>query len=210
MMRKLFSAVLVLGLLVAGSSVSALAPEGQSSKEDRQAKMEERAQKQAEREAKYQQRQEEVTKLFNDYNPEGLGSFNAITDEHESFHESQKANTEAWRASIKASFDELKVKLDNGEITQEAFDASKEELKNSMSTYRDEASALRDSKKEELTTVREERQTIGVEIKAMKESGEVDEIRIAELLNAITDLTGEHLVVDEKYAELLNILRSNY
>jgi predicted nucleic acid-binding protein len=211
-MKKIFSTLLVIGLLLAGSSVSAIGPGDGNSEgaKQRAANTEERDAKRQERQEQREERVARMTALFTEYNPDSEADFTAGVDTHETFHETQEALSDEWRQEQRAVYDALKAQLEAGEITQEEFDAQKAELKATMTEYRDEAKVLRDEKKEELSVVREAGKEIHAEITGMLDSGEVDSTRMAELLDSVIGLQADHLSVDQKYADLVNTLRSNY
>ncbi len=217
-MKKILSLLLVFGLVFVGGSVSAYSPEapakegmrGRTHKtEERQKQREDKQSQREDKQAIAEQRRAELEELFSTYNPEGLAEFEEVADAHQDFREEQRALRTEWRDEIRAKVLEVREQYQNGEITAEEYDALKAQFSDQSQDFHDQVKELRDQRHEELSVVRDQARSIHSEIEAMQDSGDVDSARMVELLNSITGLKYDHLVLDEKYAELIEALRIN-
>jgi len=200
-MKKLLSALLVFAVLFTGSNASAL------SGKDREQNKQDREAKRVESKEKRDKRNEKLSIMFNKFNPNGSSEFDANAAEHTAFHDQRKATKDSYRSSQREQFDKLKASLENGEITQEQYNERKEALKAAIESYRKEAKAIIENKKVELKSVRDQSKAIREEFKTMRESGSIDETRMAELLDTVNELAAQHLEIDYKYAALIDALR---
>lgn len=150
-----------------------------------------------------------VIELFEQYNPAGLESFNAINGEHKSFHEMVRAEKELIKAEFQAAREALKELAESGELTREEIKEIYASYKAEREAFRAEAEGLKVAKQVAVEANKAELKSVREALKAALQSEVVDGAYVSGLLNQMVDLLEEHVGIDVYYYDQIHALKAN-
>jgi len=201
MLKKMVTLVLVIAMML---SLSAMVfAEDETGNEDQGVKTERiRVAKEERVKLSKEERIEKLLSLFLDYNPGQYDEMIAAMAEHEAFHTDAKAYFEALREAFKVEKEALKASLENGDISQEDFDAIVAEKREAHAINKEERQVLKAEKQAAVAAIKEEKMIVTSALRQALKAEVVDEVAVQVYLSQLVDLLNQHIEVDQYYFNL--------
>lgn len=154
--------------------------------------------------------QEKRMELFETYYPEGVEEFLALQEEHKAFHIGAKNDKEALIASIRASFEEIRTLVENGDISRRDGRVQFIELKIEVRTMKNEMDLVRLDKIADQSADQDRMKEIREEVKTLLSADPVDSDAVSQLLAESLELLKNHIDSDIYYHNLILGIAASY
>lgn len=155
-------------------------------------------------EARHDENLQRMTHIFETYYPEMLDTYLSLDAEHMAFHDAQRSERQALIEAGKATFNDIRKAVQDGEMTREEGKAALDAIREEHSTTRSEIQAVLELKKAELEASKADNEAVRESLKTLLSAEVKDEAAIQAALDQAMTLLEHHIAIDEKYAALID------